>query len=78
MLYVCICVYIHFQLKAGVARVVIGSRDPNSHVNGGGVKLLEDAGVSVECKNWMDKLFGHALKTIGANLVCNLPSLLQG
>ena len=29
-------------------RVVIGFRDPNPRVNGGGVKLLEDAGVTVD------------------------------
>lgn len=34
-------------LKSGVKRVVIGCRDPNPHVNGGGVERLRDAGVEV-------------------------------
>jgi diaminohydroxyphosphoribosylaminopyrimidine deaminase/5-amino-6-(5-phosphoribosylamino)uracil reductase len=33
---------------AQVSRVVVGFRDPNPRVDGGGVKLLRDAGVSVE------------------------------
>ena len=35
-------------LEAGVARVVVGVRDPNPHVSGGGVERLRDAGVDVE------------------------------
>lgn len=35
-------------LKAGVARVVIGMRDPNPAVSGGGAALLAEAGVAVE------------------------------
>ena len=34
-------------LEAGISRVVIGSRDPNPKVAGGGVKLLRDAGIEV-------------------------------
>src|SRR5476651_1090150 len=34
-------------LAAGVARVVIGMRDPNPHVKGGGGKRLARAGVQV-------------------------------
>ena len=35
-------------LRAGIARVVIGCRDPNPHVDGGGVDLLRAKGVVVE------------------------------
>jgi diaminohydroxyphosphoribosylaminopyrimidine deaminase/5-amino-6-(5-phosphoribosylamino)uracil reductase len=35
-------------LEAGVARVVVGVRDPNPRVRGGGVELLREAGVDVE------------------------------
>jgi diaminohydroxyphosphoribosylaminopyrimidine deaminase/5-amino-6-(5-phosphoribosylamino)uracil reductase len=35
-------------LEAGVARVVIGVRDPNPGVSGGGVERLREAGVDVE------------------------------
>lgn len=35
-------------LKAGVARVVIGCRDPNPNVTGGGVERLRGAGIDVE------------------------------
>jgi diaminohydroxyphosphoribosylaminopyrimidine deaminase/5-amino-6-(5-phosphoribosylamino)uracil reductase len=31
----------------GIKRVVVGSRDPNSKVNGKGLKILEDAGIEV-------------------------------
>ena len=34
-------------IEAGIARVVIGSRDPNPKVAGGGVKALRDAGIEV-------------------------------
>lgn len=34
-------------LAAGIARVVIGTRDPNPHVSGGGVERLRAAGVEV-------------------------------
>ncbi len=34
-------------LKAELSRVVIGTRDPNPQVNGGGIQKLRDAGISV-------------------------------
>lgn len=35
-------------VKSGVARVVIGCRDPNPHVEGGGVERLRERGIEVE------------------------------
>ncbi len=35
-------------LAAGIKRVVIGCRDPNPHVDGGGIEVLRSAGVAVE------------------------------
>lgn len=35
-------------IDAGVARVVVGSRDPDPRVNGGGMAMLTDAGIKVD------------------------------
>jgi diaminohydroxyphosphoribosylaminopyrimidine deaminase/5-amino-6-(5-phosphoribosylamino)uracil reductase len=50
-------------VKEGIARVVVGSVDPNPKVRGGGIALLKDAGVEVtvpclenECK-WLNRGF---------------------
>jgi diaminohydroxyphosphoribosylaminopyrimidine deaminase/5-amino-6-(5-phosphoribosylamino)uracil reductase len=36
-------------IRAGVRRVVAGMRDPNPHVNGGGLNELERAGIMTSC-----------------------------
>jgi len=36
-------------LKSGIRRVVIGQKDPNPRVRGGGAKRLMDAGIQVDC-----------------------------
>ncbi len=35
-------------LAAGIAKVVVGTRDPAPHVDGGGIRALREAGVEVE------------------------------
>jgi diaminohydroxyphosphoribosylaminopyrimidine deaminase/5-amino-6-(5-phosphoribosylamino)uracil reductase len=35
-------------VKAGIARVVVGCRDPNPHVPGGGIERLAQAGVEIQ------------------------------
>lgn len=44
-------------VAAGVARVVIGTLDPDSRVQGGGVQLLRQAGVQVQAAaaDWFDR-----------------------
>lgn len=44
-------------VSAGVNRVVVGYRDPNPRVDGGGVKLLKEAGVQVRL---IQRNHGHA------------------
>lgn len=39
---------VDFILQSGVSRVVVGCRDPNPHVEGGGVEVLQAAGVEVD------------------------------
>lgn len=53
-------------IKTGIPRVVIGSRDTNAKVNGGGIKKLLDAGIDVtvgvledECRELNKKFFTH-------------------
>jgi len=56
-------------LAAGIARVVVGSRDPNPLVNGHGVETLRAAGVEVvegvrgeECER-LNRRFGHWMRS---------------
>ena len=56
-------------IEAGIKNVIIGSRDPNSLVNGKGVVLLENAGVKVfrdfmkaECDS-LNEIFFHYITT---------------
>ncbi len=55
-------------LQAGIARVVIGARDPNPQVEGGGAAHLERHGVSVEigaCGEeaaWLIRFFAHHMR----------------
>lgn len=51
-------------IRCGIPRVVVGSRDSNAKVNGGGIKKLQDAGVEVkvgvleqECRHLNRKFF---------------------
>lgn len=38
----------HKILDAGITRVVVGCKDPNPHVSGGGIKFLQKKGIRVE------------------------------
>lgn len=56
-------------IESGIKKVVIGSRDPNPLVNGGGVQILEKAGIEViqdfmkeECDE-LNPVFFHYIKT---------------
>ncbi len=62
-------------VREGIARVVIGSRDPNPKVAGGGVKILEEAGIPVipgvleeECRQLNRGFFSWHLR--GRSWVC--------
>lgn len=58
-------------IRSGIRRVVVGMRDPNPHVEGGGAQALVDAGVSVmhassgvtqQCR-WLNRFWTHAVTT---------------
>ena len=56
-------------IEAGISRVVIGSDDPNPLVNGGGIRLLREYGISVtehvlkeECDR-INEVFFHYIRT---------------
>ncbi len=62
-------------VREGIARVVIGSRDPNPKVAGGGVNILEEAGIRVtsgileeECRRMNRGFFSWHLR--GRSWVC--------
>ena len=56
-------------IESGIKTVIVGSRDPNELVNGGGVRQLEEAGITViqdflreEC-DIINPIFFHYIKT---------------
>ena len=56
-------------IEAGIAEVVVGSRDPNPKVDGGGVKALREAGITVitdfmrEACDALNDVFFHFITT---------------
>ena len=55
-------------IEKKLARVVVGSRDPNPKVNGGGVRVLREAGIRVDtdfCREECDALNPYFFKFIG-------------
>jgi diaminohydroxyphosphoribosylaminopyrimidine deaminase/5-amino-6-(5-phosphoribosylamino)uracil reductase len=71
-------------LEAGIARVVIGRRDPNPRVAGGGIERLEKAGVDVklgvldrECKELI-RPWAHFITTGKSYLSLKLAVSLDG
>ncbi len=66
------------------SKVVIGSTDPNPKVNGGGIKILKDAGIEVvvgvmeeECRE-LNKEFFYSLKTGLPYVVLKSATTLDG
>ena len=54
-------------IEAGIARVVIGAGDPDPRVDGGGVKMLRDAGLQVVenvCRNEAEEAAAGFLMTV--------------
>lgn len=39
----------HKIINAGIVRVVVGCKDPNPYVSGGGIQYLREKGIQVEC-----------------------------
>lgn len=39
----------HKIINAGISRVVVGCKDPNPYVSGGGIRYLRENGIQVEC-----------------------------
>ncbi len=39
----------HKIINAGITRVVVGCKDPNPYVSGGGIRYLRENGIQVEC-----------------------------
>jgi len=71
-------------LEAGIARVVVGRRDPNPRVTGGGIERLEKAGVEVklgvldrECKDLI-RPWAHFITTGKSYLSLKLAVSLDG
>lgn len=71
-------------IDAGIARVVVGSRDPNPNVSGGGVERLREAGIEVtlgvradECEHLIAP-WKHFITTHSAYLSIKLGISLDG
>ncbi|MEK7623070.1 MAG: bifunctional diaminohydroxyphosphoribosylaminopyrimidine deaminase/5-amino-6-(5-phosphoribosylamino)uracil reductase RibD [Patescibacteria group bacterium] len=71
-------------VKAGVKRVVIGMKDPNTAVNGRGVRKLRAAGIDVEvgilqkeCED-LNEVFIHWVKTKKPFVVLKVATTLDG
>ena len=71
-------------VASGVARVVVGMRDPNSKVAGGGIKLLESSGIKTdvgvledECR-FLNRAFVKRMNTGLPWLCLKLASTLDG
>lgn len=56
-------------LQAGISRVIIGFRDPNPRVDGGGVLVLKDGGVEVKIMS-PDKTFAKGRLEVANAVAC--------